>query len=215
MTTNATSRLVLAAAGPSSRPPRELPLPSPDSRRRVHRLTARILALVVCLFAAAAPSSAEPITGSVDGCVTSLPGGEATWTYTEHFQFVAFWDPVAGCDPTIAIPIVLHEWLENFDGTGGLKTITRLDWFPTCGRIQFDAHKYIAPNVLDPFGLVSLVFNTGVNCAPSLTGGTNGSITGGDDGSTPSPVPEPATMVLVGAGLLWVSARARRRAPRS
>ena len=78
---------------------------------------------------------------------------------------VAFWDPIAGCDPTIAVPTVLHEWKENYDGTGGLMTVALPELFPTCGRIQFDAHSYLGnTNILDPMGLVSLVFNTGIDC---------------------------------------------------
>jgi hypothetical protein len=141
-----------------------------------------VLVVVLC---SVAPATAAPMA-TLQGCVSSLAPNQAQWQAPEHFQMVAFWDPIAGCDPTIAKPIVLHEWLENFDGSGGLKTIARPELFPTCGRIQFDAHSYIGlTGQLDPMGLVSLVFNTGIDCL-SLDGlgGAGGS---GGGGNLPPP----------------------------
>lgn len=138
----------------------------------------KILPLVVILLAAASSAAAGPITPTIQGCVSasSLGVGQAKWTAPEHFQMVAFWDPVAGCDPTIAIPIVLHEWISNYDGTGGLMTVAHPESFPACGRIQFDAQSYLGQGaVLDPMGLVSLMVDTGIDCA-----GRTGN--GGDDG---------------------------------
>lgn len=153
-----------------------------------HALTLSILVFV--------PSAqADPVMATHDGCVTALPATEATWTSTRHFQFVASWDPVPGCEPTIAHAMVLHEWLEDFDGSGGLMVKTVMDWFPKCGRIQFDAQSYVSAdsNILDEMGLVSLVFDTGVDCA---------SVEGLSPGPTPTPqeVPEPPVIALLASG---------------
>jgi len=132
---------------------------------------------------------------------------------------VAFWDPTAGCDPTIAIPIVLHEWIPNFDGTGGLKTVAHPELFPTCGRIQFDAHSYLGlANLLDPTGLVSLVVNTGIDCRtdPFNDKDTGG---GGGGGGVVNPqgvpgVPEPPGVWLLSIGIAAFLAYSMRRSVR-
>ena len=133
----------------------------------------------------AAPAIAAPITPTLQGCVSSLAPGAARWQSSEHFQMVAFWDPTSGCNPTIAVPIVLHEWIENFNGTGGLLTVAHPELFPACGRIQFDAHSYMGvTGELDPLGLVSLVFDTGVDCvlAAGGTGSGAGNVAGAGGG---------------------------------
>jgi hypothetical protein len=131
---------------------------------------------------------------------------------------VAFWDPTAGCDPTIAIPIVLHEWIPNFDGTGGLMTVAHPELFPTCGRIQFDAHSYLGlTGLLDPMGLVSLVVNTGIDCRtdPFAGGGDDKNGGGGNEPQGPPPgVPEPPGVWLVTLGLAAFLAYGMRRSMR-
>lgn len=176
--------------------------PLADQRRTPPRRTATACAFVALLFVLATPTQAAPISASIEGCVSQLPGDVATWSSPVHFQFVAFWDPAAGCDPTIYQPIVVHAWFEDFDGTGGLKVQTLLDLFPRCGRIQFDAHSYISvtSNILDELGLVSLVFDTGVDCAsappPTFTQTPPGPHNPG------APEPGAAALVATGAVLL-------------
>ena len=158
-----------------------------------------------------------PVIASIDGCVSNLPESGAQWTSTAHFQFVAFWDPIAGCDPTIFRPIVAHQWFENFDGTGGLEVQTLINLFPTCGRIQFDAHSYVPGTeaVLDELGLVSLVFDTGVDCQePSITGTPAVLDPRGPRPSPPrSAIPEPGPAILFAAGLWWLRLAHRRWGP--
>jgi hypothetical protein len=157
-----------------------------------------------------APLMALPITASVEGCVSTLASGEATWSSAEHFIFVSFWDPFAGCDPTIAHPGIYYTFEENFDGMGGLRTEAAPQTFPTCGRIQFDAQEYIdTPDGWLPLGqLKSLVFNTGIDC-----------VSGRDPDDPPGDpsfrVPEPGTWMLFGLGAAGVARRYRTRAPAS
>ena len=185
-----------------------------DSGTTAHRWGALACAPILVLFVSAAPAQADPILATHDGCVTTLPAVGATWTATRHFQFVASWDPIAGCAPTITHPMVLHEWFENFDGTGGLKVLTRFDWFPKCGRIQFDAQSYIdgASAILDDMGLVSLVFNTGVDCAGAVSRPAAVRVS---DESLSSPIateiPEPIWLLLFGTAGALLRFRAQRR----
>jgi hypothetical protein len=110
--------------------------------------------------------------------------------------------------------MVLHEWFENFDGTGGLKVLTRFDWFPKCGRIQFDAQSYIdgASAILDDMGLMSLVFNTGVDCDGALS--QPPAVQVSDESVTSriaTEVPEPISLLLLGTALTLRRFLAQRR----
>ena len=158
-------------------------------------------ACALCFLACVPNAAADPIKASHEGCVSALPDNRATWTADRHFQFVAFWDPVSGCDPTIQQPIVLHAWIEDFDGTGGLKVETLFDQFPKCGRIQFDAQTYVdaTSNLLDAMGLVSLVFDTKIDCA-STPG--NEDDAGSDRGGNPNgPLHEPSGFIRISDSL--------------
>ena len=169
-------------------------------------MKSEVFLAALLLLVPAAPLQAAPISASVWGCVTVLPEGAATWISTEHFQFVAFWDAVSGCEPTIAHPVVLHEWLENFDGAGGLKVQALQSLVPKCGRVQFDAHAYLGgPNlILDPFGLVSLVLDTGVDCEVLPTPPIRPF--GGQ-------LPETDTLWLIGIGAALTMARVYSKRP--
>lgn len=106
------------------------------------------------------------ILATVDGCLKlrELPD-PTTWEAPgEHFQMVAFWSSVPGCEATIEVPIIAFDWLENFDGLGGLRTVLRRDLLPSCGRVQFDAGTYVlgsTDGTLDDNGLRALVVDLG------------------------------------------------------
>jgi hypothetical protein len=118
----------------------------------------RKITLIVILIWAT-PAAADPITSNVSGC--GQVRETLTWTSSSPtgFRFMAFHSPWAGCAETIeGNTRGLH--VESHDPY----TVTVSDYLlPVCGRVQFDAHSY-SPDGLDPFGLVSYVFNTGVDC---------------------------------------------------
>jgi hypothetical protein len=149
-------------------------------------------------------AGASPITATLDGCVKvdDLRLADAEWFAHGTFQAVAFDDWQAGCDTTILTPV--HD-VYVFDEDRTLDTLTarlNLAVLPTCGRRQYDLHYYLEEGVLDPFGLKSLVIDTGVDCpVVCLVDCGNG-----------HRVPEPGvfTLVALGAATLY-----RRRAGRS
>jgi hypothetical protein len=156
--------------------------------------------LVATLALVAAPTSAHPITAALEGCVvvTDARLAEALWTATGTFQAVAFDDPFAGCDTTIAHPVQdAFLFDENrFDNT--LKAWLDLSKLPSCGRRQYDLHHYLGYDVLDPDGLKSLVIDTGVDC-----------ITFSQE-PPDNHVPEPSSFALVACGFVavfWLRAR--------
>jgi hypothetical protein len=163
-----------------------------------------VVKLLIALLLLPTPAWALPITASVEGCVTDLNPGEASWVSPEYFQFVAFWDPVAGCDPTILSPGVFYVYEQNFDGLGGSLVTAMPEWFPVCGRIQFDAQEYIdTPNGAMALGqLKSLVYNTGTDCESYSEGS--------GDGGDAAGVPEPAILILLAGGAASAVRRRRR-----
>jgi hypothetical protein len=130
---------------------------------------------------------------------------EYAWSHTEHFQAVVFHDPIAGCDSTIFERV---DWLLQFhidyEANGGLRVTSDSTNFPTCGRMQFDMHRYLENGVLDPYGLISLVVNFGTDC---------GGVPIPPTPQVPKPIPEPTSIVLVGTGAAFLCARWRRRLP--
>jgi hypothetical protein len=158
---------------------------------------------VACSFVAT-PAGAHPITASLEGCVLSNDERLATavWSAIGTFQAVAFDDPVAGCDPTIANPVLDTYEFDEDRLQNTLMAWLNMSNLPTCGRRQYDLHYYLEEGVLDPLGLKSLVIDTGVNCLddPLSPGPAPGSPF---QPLVPVPVSEPAGLVLLVGGLGW------------
>jgi hypothetical protein len=172
---------------------------------------------VACSFVAS-PAGGHPITASLEACVSSTDERLATavWSAIGTFQAVAFDDPEAGCDPTIANPV-----LDAYDFDEDRLQNTLVAWLnmsnlPTCGRRQYDLHYYLEEGVLDPFGLKSLVIDTAVNCVGNPLSPLPAGVPGVPGPGSPSqhlvpvPVSEPAGLVLVLGGIGW-ALHARRR----
>jgi hypothetical protein len=191
---------------------------------------------MLCLLFAGRAQAAPIEINFEGGCLTSFPGGVATWRSTTHFRFAEFWDLEAGCASTTAIGVTFYERFDNFDGTGGLFIRQLQSRLPLCGRGQIDWQEYIEGTDKELGGLGAIVFNTGVNCSqlappPPTSPGTPGPpfapppeqpflLTPGPplipttpELPLPQVVPEPGTLALVGLGL-GVGYWKRRRASR-
>ena len=187
------------------------------AKRRLRRLVEAAVLAVACSFVAS-PAGAHPITASLEACVLSTDERLATavWSAIGTFQAVAFDDPVAGCDPTIANPVLDAYEFDEDRLQNTLVAWLNMSNLPTCGRRQYDLHFYLEEGVLDPMGLKSLVIDTGVNCiGDPLSPGPLGVPEVPGPGSPtlhslPVPVPEPAGLVLLVGGIGW-ALRARRR----
>ena len=144
----------------------------------------------------AAPSSAHPITATLEGCVvvTDPRLAEALWTATGTFQAVAFDDPFAGCDTTIAHPVLDPYLFDENRFNNTLKAWIDLSKLPSCGRRQYDLHYYLGYGVLDPDGLKSLVIDTGIDCI------TFSQMPDDSDNH----VPEPSILPLMACGFVAV-----------
>jgi hypothetical protein len=163
-------------------------------------VTGALLALALCTVAAR-PVSATPISATLEGCVlvTDPRLSEAVWFAEGTFQAVAFDDVMAGCGTTVAHPVADAFRFDEDRIHNRLTAWLNLSNLPACGRRQYDLHYYLDAGVLDPFGLKSLVVDTGIDC---------------EIGPVPTPpngrVPEPPIVVLVMSGLAIVALRRRR-----
>ena len=158
-----------------------------------------VLGLLVFLMPIAPrPATASPILATLEGCVTSIAEGEATWTSLDYYQFVAFWDPLAGCDTTITSQGIFHRFEDVYrDGHRGLYAEVVPALLPSCGRVQFDAQEYIeTERGFLPLGqLKTLVWNSEIDC--------NGRVS------------EPAVLLLAGVAAAVAAGWRRRRANKS
>lgn len=132
----------------------------------------RILLTTVMVMGLAAGAAADPIAATLEGCVdvTDPRLAEASWFAYGTYQAVAFDDDAPGCEATIARQV--HDTYTFVDeGEGDLRSLlARLtgENLPTCGRRQYDVHFYLAGGLLDPFGLKSLVIDTGIWCTGAV-----------------------------------------------
>lgn len=182
-----------------------------DSERfRHHQI---VVVILFGLLFTAPPASAGPITASLEGCVMldDPQLATATWFASGTFQAVAFHDPLPGCDQTITDPLA---GAYTFDENRAADTLTA--WLnpkalPTCGRVQYDLHAYVAFDVLDPMGLKSLVVDTGITCGEGqgATVAIDDDTNGGGDGANGPDLPEPSLIALLALATSSVLAKTR------
>lgn len=166
-----------------------------------------VCALVCCVLLGGT-AAADPITTTLEGCVSVDDARllSARWSAAGTFQAVAFDTAASGCAPTIDRPV--HEaYLFDEDRQGNTLTAwLDLANLPACGRRQYDLHMYLDDGVLDPFGLKSLVVDTGVDCVTP-----EAMPRAGAQGSSHR-VPEPSRGSLLSAGVLaWSCALLAQR----
>lgn len=186
-----------------------------------HKLFAGLVLLLV-----ASPLHADPIFATVQNrCVPFQPNTEIFWWSAAPFDFASFWSEQAGCAITLENPRQMFERIENFDGHGGLAFRVSSDMVPDCGRAQWDAGDLRAP-------ISWLIVDMGADCAPMivdvplapLVSFLPPDVLTGEplppNGITPPltplvpltpevPIPEPATFVLLGGGMLMLARRLR------
>lgn len=145
--------------------------------------------------------AASPIAATLEGCVlvTDPRLVEALWSASGTFQAVAFDDPFAGCDMTIAHPVVDPFHFDENREANTLKAWIDLSRLPSCGRRQYDLHYYLSFGELDPFGLKSLVIDTGIDCIEFSR-------------HPPHHVPEPSGLALVMCGIVCAQLLRSRQA---
>jgi hypothetical protein len=175
--------------------------------------------VVVILFGfllPAQPASAGPITASLEGCVMLDDSqlATATWFASGTFQAVAFHDPLPGCDQTITDALAGAYTFDENRAADTLRASLNPNALPTCGRVQYDLHAYLAFDVLDPMGLKSLVVDTGIACGEGQ--GALVSIDGDDDdthgrgdGADGPDLPEPPLIVLLALATSGLLAKTR------
>jgi hypothetical protein len=156
--------------------------------------------LAVCL-ACAANVSADPIAATLEGCVSVTDARllDASWFASGTFQAVAFHDPEPGCEATIlwAIDPTDAYRFEEDRAENTLLAQLNLARLPSCGRVQYDLHAYLDAGLLDPFGLKSLVVDTGLACAPESP----------LEPPRRREVSEPLGILMMAYGALWLAWR--------
>lgn len=168
-----------------------------------------VLACVTLPWSARAAADPMLVQASSEGCIGLADFAGADWLAVGSLQAVAFHDPQPGCAPTIKNAIRPGDFFEYDDDrlAGTIRALVRPDVIPRCGRVQIDVERYVAPGMLDPLSLRSLVIDTGVECPPGV----------GVPPPTPPhqefrvAVPEPSLVAILAFGLLVAALVARAR----
>jgi hypothetical protein len=173
-----------------------------------HALRKLTLLVLVLLFGGAASAMADPV--SVDYTVTQISGSEWQYEYSLSGSFVA------GDDLAIYFPLASSAGLVDL-GTGGPDCTTFA--FQPDPSLPADGEFDMLANVTNPdltpvFSVEFLYSGAGTPGVQAFTlydPDFNVLATGFTDSGVPSPVPEPASFVLIGSGLaaIWKLKRNR------
>ena len=183
------------------------------------------LLLVLCLFAS--PALANPIVAPLEGYITWSAlhdlvekNGPLVWKTDGDMIIAQYWDENPGHDATVKHPGYALKTYEDADATWAVLDMDAVNRLKECGHWQLDFGLPVSPS--DPRSMKALVVDTGLACAPpprvdpTCIGCTppqpNPTCIGcAPTPHLPEPVPEPATILMLGAGLLAVAWMLRKK----
>lgn len=167
-----------------------------------------ILALIMVVFESRSEASSikAPIEGNIKATeiIKLLEMGPLTWEADGDMVVVSYFDYEPGVDATVAYPEYGFEISETATSTTAILTLAGFRSMVQCGRKQWDFEMY----PLDHSTVKTLVVDMGEACNPS---GPKTVSTPEGKLETSQPIPEPATLGLVGLGFIVISRRFRKR----